>query len=263
MSPHCFPHTAVLWLLKIIYKNVSHTMSFTQILEFLKFFKRFYVFIWERAREHEQGKGQRGNQTPKPQLSREPDVGLDSRTLGSWPELKADAWPTDPPRRPEFLFWMITISSVSQLGKPLSSLEKQRHKRLHQSRAHSSRKPTFLLTWLTCWEHCPHLTGIGTEQFHPLHHQSDPFSSSSSSSSFENTIACLFVLMFLCTSVKVVYIQHNIGIPYLAIYSIFCCYNVFTPWWWISGARIGPGELQKGQRWLWGGGTTCECGGKI
>lgn len=33
-------------------------------------------------------------------LSREPSVGLDSRTQGSRPEPKADTLPTEPPRHP-------------------------------------------------------------------------------------------------------------------------------------------------------------------
>ena len=36
-------------------------------------------------------------------LSREPNVGLDSRTPGSCPELKADAELTEPPRCPSFI----------------------------------------------------------------------------------------------------------------------------------------------------------------
>ena len=32
--------------------------------------------------------------------SKEPDVGLDPRTLRSWPESKAGASPTEPPRGP-------------------------------------------------------------------------------------------------------------------------------------------------------------------
>ena len=33
-------------------------------------------------------------------LSREPNSGLNLRTLRSWPELKADVQPTEPPRCP-------------------------------------------------------------------------------------------------------------------------------------------------------------------
>ena len=38
-------------------------------------------------------------------LSREPNVGLDPRTLGSWPEPKADTSPTEPPRCPTIFFF--------------------------------------------------------------------------------------------------------------------------------------------------------------
>ena len=44
----------------------------------------------EREREHEQGEQQREREKQTP-LSREPNMVLDSRTLASWPELKADA----------------------------------------------------------------------------------------------------------------------------------------------------------------------------
>ena len=39
-------------------------------------------------------------------LSRELDVGLDPRTPGSWPELKADAHANEPPRCPSLLFFL-------------------------------------------------------------------------------------------------------------------------------------------------------------
>ena len=53
----------------------------------LDFFKDFiYLFIKERQRER-----QRHRQREKQAPCREPDVGLDPRTPGSQPELKADA----------------------------------------------------------------------------------------------------------------------------------------------------------------------------
>ena len=64
-----------------------------------------YVFfcVWERettsmswGKEAER-EGESGSL-----LSRGPDVGLDPRTPGSWPELKAEAQPTEPPRCPPF-----------------------------------------------------------------------------------------------------------------------------------------------------------------
>jgi len=47
-----------------------------------------------REGKKEGGKGEAGFP-----LSREPNAGLDPRTLGSRPEPKADAQPTEPPRR--------------------------------------------------------------------------------------------------------------------------------------------------------------------
>jgi len=49
------------------------------------------LFICQRKREHKLG---------DPSLSREPDGGLGPGTLGSRPELRADAWPAEPPRHP-------------------------------------------------------------------------------------------------------------------------------------------------------------------
>ena len=60
------------------------------------FFEDVFIYFCARERErdieswstHKQGEGQREKQAPL--WSREPDVGLDPRTLGSRPELKAD-----------------------------------------------------------------------------------------------------------------------------------------------------------------------------
>ena len=64
------------------------------------FFLRFYLFDTEKetAREGTQAEGVGEGEAGSP-LSREPNVGLDPRTLGSQPEPKADASPTKPPRR--------------------------------------------------------------------------------------------------------------------------------------------------------------------
>ena len=64
----------------------------------LYFFKRFYWFIHAR---HTQRERQREKQTP----CREPDVGLDPRTPGSRPELKADAQLLSHPGVPSLWFW--------------------------------------------------------------------------------------------------------------------------------------------------------------
>ena len=59
---------------------------------FLK--KWFYLFIWQREREHKQAKLQaEGEGEAGSLLSRGPNAGMDPRTLGSWPEQKADINP--------------------------------------------------------------------------------------------------------------------------------------------------------------------------
>ena len=60
-------------------------------------FLRFYLFIHERhKREAEtQAEGEAGSLC-------EPNMGLDPRTLGSCPELKADAQPLSPPGAPYY-----------------------------------------------------------------------------------------------------------------------------------------------------------------
>ena len=49
------------------------------------------VFIYLRKREHEQGRGAEREAEADSPLSREPDAGLNPRTLGSPPEPKADS----------------------------------------------------------------------------------------------------------------------------------------------------------------------------
>ena len=51
------------------------------------FFKTLFIYL--REREHQQGEQEKEKQTPP--LSREPNSGLNPRTLGSWPEPKAEA----------------------------------------------------------------------------------------------------------------------------------------------------------------------------
>ena len=65
--------------------------SYCLCLSFFPIFKRFYLFIHKRHREAEtQAEGEAGS-------LQKPDVGLDPRTLGSWPEPKADAQPLSHP----------------------------------------------------------------------------------------------------------------------------------------------------------------------
>ena len=79
---------------------------------FLNFFS-FYFFIefmywFERQREIERAwawgwwREAEGEADSPP--SREPNVGLHPRTLGSWPEPKAEAYPTEPPGRPHPIY---------------------------------------------------------------------------------------------------------------------------------------------------------------
>ena len=56
-------------------------------LVFILFFLTFYLFIHERHKNR---------QREKEASRREPDVGLNPRTLGSWAEPKADAQPLSP-----------------------------------------------------------------------------------------------------------------------------------------------------------------------
>ena len=69
-------------------------------LRMVFFFLRFYLFIHERHTERGRDTG-RG----RSRLSEgEPDTGLNPRTLGSQPELKADAQPLSHSGAPDFLF---------------------------------------------------------------------------------------------------------------------------------------------------------------
>jgi len=75
-----------------IYHSVFHIVLFVCLFVCFVLFLRFYLFIWQRqtAREGTQAGGLREGEVGFP-LSREPNAGLDPRTLGTWPELKADA----------------------------------------------------------------------------------------------------------------------------------------------------------------------------
>jgi len=66
----------VIPLLGIYLKN-------TKTLIFFHIFKRFFIYSFEREREHKQGVGAEGEGEADALLSREPDVELDPRTLGS------------------------------------------------------------------------------------------------------------------------------------------------------------------------------------
>jgi len=54
------------------------------------FKKILFIYLTEREHEHKLGEWQTEGEVGSP-LGGEPDVGLDPRTLGSWPGPKADA----------------------------------------------------------------------------------------------------------------------------------------------------------------------------
>ena len=64
--------------------------------------KRFYSFIWQRdeREQAERAAGGRIGRRGSPR-SRKPNLGLHPRTLGSWPEPKADASLIEPCRQPQ------------------------------------------------------------------------------------------------------------------------------------------------------------------
>ena len=59
--------------------------------------KREREHVWKHKQVERQAEAEGEADSPQ---SREPDVGLDPRTLGSGPELKADASPAEPSRCP-------------------------------------------------------------------------------------------------------------------------------------------------------------------
>ena len=64
--------------------------------------KGFYLF----EREKESMSGEPGEGEVGSLLSRKPIAGFDPRILGSWPELKGDTQPTEPPRCPSYLYFI-------------------------------------------------------------------------------------------------------------------------------------------------------------
>ena len=68
----------------------------------LSFFKKDFIYLREREREHKQEGGRDGEGEAESLLNRNPDMGLNPRTLGSRPELKAVAYLSEPPRCPEY-----------------------------------------------------------------------------------------------------------------------------------------------------------------
>ena len=81
--------------------NLFHWPFSSQVFLFIYFFKDFiYSFDRQRSQVGREAGRERGREASSP-LSREPDAGLDPRTLRSWPELKAEAlthWATQAPQ---------------------------------------------------------------------------------------------------------------------------------------------------------------------
>ena len=89
----------VLELNQIYYEFWNLAIAFLLVpfcLPFFPFLKILFIYFCVRERErdweleHTQAGGGAEGEADTP-LSREPDPGLDPRTLGSWPKLKADA----------------------------------------------------------------------------------------------------------------------------------------------------------------------------
>ena len=66
-------------------------------VDFLIFWEDFIIYLKEHACMSGGGEGEGEADSL---LSRELNMGLDPRTLGSWSELKVDAQPTEPRRSP-------------------------------------------------------------------------------------------------------------------------------------------------------------------
>ena len=78
-------------MILVVLLKISFLSSFLSFWN--GFFKRlyFYLFVREREREHKQGERQaEGEGEAGSPPSREPNMGLNPRTLGSWPGLKAE-----------------------------------------------------------------------------------------------------------------------------------------------------------------------------
>ena len=70
--------------------NLEHFEVCIIVLQYFNFFLNLFMIVTERERERERERGgQRHRQREKQAPCREPDVGLDSGSPGSHPELKA------------------------------------------------------------------------------------------------------------------------------------------------------------------------------
>ena len=79
----------------------SFILIFFYLCEFLRIFFPFsdFIYSWETQRQR-----QRHRQREKQATCVEPDAELDPKTLGSWPEPKADTQPLSHPGAPVFKF---------------------------------------------------------------------------------------------------------------------------------------------------------------
>ena len=84
-----------------------------------------FIYFWDRERQSMNRGGaereketQNQKQAPGSEPSAQsPTQGSNSRTVRSWPELKSDALPTEPPRRPPNLYFkQITLTTVWGAG---------------------------------------------------------------------------------------------------------------------------------------------------
>ena len=90
-------------------------------LSFFFFFFNFNVYLFLRERESTSGGGseregdtESEEQTAGPEPSAQsPMRGSNSQTVRSWPELKPDAQPTGPPRRPNLYVFFTPVSPLS------------------------------------------------------------------------------------------------------------------------------------------------------
>ena len=70
-------------------EDVGYTHTHTYMLG--PFFKKDFMYLFDRERERDQVGRQAEREEAGSPLSRQPDVGLDPRTLRSWPEPKSEA----------------------------------------------------------------------------------------------------------------------------------------------------------------------------
>ena len=93
----------------------DHDLSWSWMLNWLSeagipspvIFLNVFIYFWERERQHEWGERQRERDTQNPKQAPGSELSAqslmwasNSQTMRSWPELKSDTQPTEPPRCP-------------------------------------------------------------------------------------------------------------------------------------------------------------------